>query len=124
MIHQVTFAEEYSVRDVLESLPFILCTGKELTVTLAASNAKPRRAHFTVKHGVSGHKSLPQNPGENLIYDDPSLLRTINIQPIEPAKLVVDDDENEVSEAFSLSFTMRSVYSNHIIYIYIYIDCV
>merc|ERR1712130_342493 len=61
--------------------------------------AKPRRAHFRVKHGVSGPTALPQNPGqrtEEMIYDDPSWLRTVNIQSIEPAKLFIDDSPSDI----------------------------
>lgn len=112
IIRQVTFVDKSSVIEVLDNLPFTLYNGKELTVTLAASNAKPRRAQFTVKHGVSGHKSLPQNPGENLIYDDPSLLRTANIQPIEPATLetaTLSVETNQTIEPDTLSMTATNI---------------
>ena len=100
---------------VFSSVPIIAPNGQKLSVVLAASNTKPRRAHFSVKHGTSGHKPLPMvkedeettpkikvysksaqstSPNKKIsVYTDPSLYRTANIQPIAPAKLYVEEDK-------------------------------
>jgi len=74
----VTFTTASSVHRVLDQSPFTLNNGRTLTVTLAASNAKPRRARFTVKHGVS-----------SLSASELDVFRTVNIQSIEPATLSI-----------------------------------
>ena len=97
-----------------------------MTVVLASSNTKPRRAHFNVAHGVSGHKALPTvqeevaSPNKDAIekqveqkgntksnvgvYSDPSLFRTANIQQIAPAQLHIDENDE-------FSFVLLSIYS-------------
>ena len=75
---QVTFAESSTVQRVLDKLPMVNGNGDPLTVKLAVSNAKPRRAKFAVKHGRSGHyKSTPAKQADDARK---SLLRTANIQ--------------------------------------------
>jgi len=54
----VTFVEEESVEKVFNSMP-IETENRRLTIILACKNAKPRRAHFNVRHGTSGHRPLP-----------------------------------------------------------------
>jgi len=55
----VTFVAHASVSAVFQKAPITAPNGNKLTVVLASANTKPRRAHFNVKHGVSGHKPLP-----------------------------------------------------------------
>ena len=83
---------------------------------MASSNTKPRRAHFNVRHGTSGHKALPmvkeeENENEIGIYSDPSLFRTANIQPIAPASFTINRHKKNKTLVF-LSY----------IYLYILID--
>jgi len=59
----VTFANEESVEKVFNSMP-IETENRRLTIILACKNAKPRRAHFNVRHGTSGHRPLPAFPKE------------------------------------------------------------
>jgi len=95
----VTFKHSDSVARVFADSPIVTALGQRLSVVLAASNTKPRRAHFAVKHGVSGHKPLPRVAEEQSItprsrpnqHGMADLFRTANIQPIAPAKLYVDD---------------------------------
>jgi RNA recognition motif-containing protein len=54
----VTFVNEESVEKIFDSMP-IEVEGRRLTIILACKNAKPRRAHFNVRHGTSGHRALP-----------------------------------------------------------------
>jgi len=78
----VTFVERSSVLKVLDALPIISKHGNRLTV--AQSSSKPRTERFTVSHGKAA-------PSQNQMTDlsGKSLLRTINIQQIRPAKLEV-----------------------------------
>mmetsp|Transcript_26236 Transcript_26236/g.42878 ORF Transcript_26236/g.42878 Transcript_26236/m.42878 type:complete len:441 (-) Transcript_26236:71-1393(-) len=114
----LTFVNAQSVSNVLSQRPICTRQGIQLTVVLASANSKPRRAHFNVKHGISGHKPLPKvaeeeefelnqpiksstrssdrhgnyqcgKGGKVSIYTDPSLFRTANIQSIAPATLEV-----------------------------------
>ena len=55
----MTFADHESVSEVFRKSPITTSNGAKLTVVLASANTKPRRAHFNVKHGTSGHKPLP-----------------------------------------------------------------
>merc|ERR1719242_1260072 len=55
--------------------------GDPLTIKLAVSDVKPRRAKFTVKHGTSA----------GLEDSEKALLRTANIQTINPAKLYPEE---------------------------------
>jgi len=135
----VTFATEESVEKVFNCIP-IETENRRLTIILACKNAKPRRAHFNVRHGTSGHRPLPAFPKEynhaknekqnvvvnneneskenkksiangstniNLkdskeavpkIYNDPSLFRTANIQPITPACIDIPLDNSKKME--------------------------
>jgi hypothetical protein len=130
----VTFVDEESVEKVFNRMP-IESENRRLTIILACKNAKPRRAHFNVRHGTSGHRPLPpfnkeysadkinkretyngnfnneneindenrstitnsnSNPKNSTlnvpkIYNDPSLFRTANIQPITPACIQIND---------------------------------
>jgi len=133
----VTFVDEESVKKVFNSMP-IESENRRLTIILACKNAKPRRAHFNVRHGTSGHRPLPpfnkeynadktnkrenfngnnnenENNDENRntntntnskngnhnvpkIYNDPSLFRTANIQPITPACIQISNDTSKKS---------------------------
>jgi hypothetical protein len=92
----VTFKHHHSVTRVFAEQPIMMANGQRLSVVLASSNTKPRRAHFSVKHGVSGHKPLPmvKEEEESTPRNQSStadLYRIANIQPIAPAKLYVDD---------------------------------
>merc|ERR1712154_84669 len=46
----VTFKCEESVSSAFKDLPITTESGTKLTVVLASSNSKPRRAHFNVIH--------------------------------------------------------------------------
>ena len=114
----MTFADHESVSEVFRKSPITTSNGAKLTVVLASANTKPRRAHFNVKHGTSGHKPLPMVKEEEDafkrdavssksimakakttkieetkvgIYTDPSSFGTANIQPIAPASFHVKE---------------------------------
>lgn len=96
----VIFKDKKSVSKVFASLPMETKDGKPMTVVLASTNCKPRRARFNVKHGVVGHKQLVENKNDNSVYSDSSLFRTANIQQIEPAKLyITQSDKKKQKEA-------------------------
>jgi len=54
----VTFVSTESVSAAFQAGPLTTHQGNKLTVVLASTNSKPRRARFNVKHGTSGHKQL------------------------------------------------------------------
>eukprot|EP00485_Elphidium_margaritaceum_P017849 CAMPEP_0202728184 /NCGR_PEP_ID=MMETSP1385-20130828/185499_1 /ASSEMBLY_ACC=CAM_ASM_000861 /TAXON_ID=933848 /ORGANISM="Elphidium margaritaceum" /LENGTH=577 /DNA_ID=CAMNT_0049394431 /DNA_START=103 /DNA_END=1836 /DNA_ORIENTATION=+ len=134
----LTFVNAQSVSNVLSHRPICTRQGIQLTVVLASANSKPRRAHFNVKHGISGHKPLPKvaeeeelnqssqpikssdrkhgnyqggKGGKVSIYTDPSLFRTANIQSIAPATLeVAEKHQPKVAEEdeFELNQPIKS----------------
>lgn len=111
---QVTFAESTSVLMAMSNQPMFNNNGEPLTVTIAASNTKPRRAKFNVKHGNSGHHDSAMGQTEDA---EKALLRTANIQTIKPAKL--DPEDEELSAKFPIylypQYIADSSFSDHIV---------
>ena len=67
---QVTFKNHSSVSQVFRQSPITTANGAKLTVVLASANTKPRRAHFNVRHGTSGHKPSLIAKEQGNDYDD------------------------------------------------------